>query len=119
MLSREARGALAAPGTPERPSLVAPGTPLISTHHTSPLLAAPFAAPYRPSPHPLTASLTGPLAFPYAQSVCLYLLDECHLALVPGEAFGDGSCLRISYAAAMDSLKEACDRFEKGVAKLK
>lgn len=88
---------------------------------TAPLRFSPHPAPPLTAPHriPLTASLTAPLVFPYAQSVCLYLLDECHLALVPGEAFGDGSCLRISYAAAMDSLKEACDRFEKGVAKLK
>jgi len=54
-----------------------------------------------------------------AETVCLYLLDECHLALVPGEAFGDGTCLRISYAAAMADLTEACDRFERGVARLK
>jgi len=54
-----------------------------------------------------------------AESTCLYLLDECHLALVPGEAFGDGNCLRISYAAAMEELKGACDRLERGVALLK
>lgn len=53
-----------------------------------------------------------------SQALCLYLLDECHLALVPGEAFGDGTCLRISYAASMESLKEACDRFERGVSLL-
>jgi len=53
-----------------------------------------------------------------SEALCLYLLDECHLALVPGEAFGDGTCLRISYAASMESLKEACDRFERGVSLL-
>jgi aspartate/glutamate/aspartate-prephenate aminotransferase len=32
------------------------------------------------------------------------------VALVPGDAFGIDSCLRISYAASMDTLVEALDR---------
>ncbi|KAL3921536.1 MAG: hypothetical protein SGPRY_004869, partial [Prymnesium sp.] len=54
-----------------------------------------------------------------SEGLCLYLLEECHLALVPGEAFGDGNCLRISYAAAMECLVAACDSFERGVKLLK
>lgn len=38
---------------------------------------------------------------------------------MPGEAFGDGNCLRISYAAAMECLVAACDSFERGVKLLK
>lgn len=47
--------------------------------------------------------------------LCLYLLDEFGLAVVPGDAFGEPNGLRMSYAAAMDDLKEALDRFKKGL----
>ena len=50
-----------------------------------------------------------------AESVCLYLLEDWHLALVPGEAFGDPACLRISYATDMTTLTAAMDRFENGL----
>jgi aspartate/glutamate/aspartate-prephenate aminotransferase len=33
-----------------------------------------------------------------------------NVALVPGDAFGAPQCLRISYAASMDTLREALDR---------
>ena len=54
-----------------------------------------------------------------AEGVCLYLLDQCLLALVPGEAFGDGQCLRISYAASMETITTAMDRMEEGLKALK
>lgn len=50
-----------------------------------------------------------------AEGVCLYLLDECLLALVPGEAFGDGQCLRISYAASMETITDAMNKMEQGL----
>ena len=50
-----------------------------------------------------------------AVAFCEYLLRECHLALVPGEAFGAPECLRISYAASMETLVEAMERMQKGV----
>jgi aspartate/methionine/tyrosine aminotransferase len=50
--------------------------------------------------------------------LCLYLLDEHDVALVPGVAFGDDRGLRISYAAAMDDLMRAADRIETGLASL-
>ena len=50
--------------------------------------------------------------------LCRYLLDEHHVALVPGEAFGDPSGLRISYATGMDTLMTAMDRIEAGIAAL-
>jgi len=53
-----------------------------------------------------------------SEGVCLYLLEDCHLALVPGEAFGDGSCLRISYAASIEELTKAMDIMEEGIKKL-
>ena len=50
--------------------------------------------------------------------LCLYLLDEYGLALVPGDAFGEPNGVRLSYAASMDDLKEAMNRFEKGLKSL-
>jgi aspartate/methionine/tyrosine aminotransferase len=34
---------------------------------------------------------------------------------VPGSAFGNPECVRISYAASDDTLKEALDRIEKAL----
>ncbi|MEM1056812.1 MAG: pyridoxal phosphate-dependent aminotransferase [Bacteroidota bacterium] len=50
--------------------------------------------------------------------LCLYLLDEHGVALVPGVAFGDDNGVRISYAAALDDLMRAADRIEVGLAAL-
>ena len=38
------------------------------------------------------------------------------MALVPGSAFGNPECLRISYAASDETLREALDRIEKALA---
>lgn len=50
---------------------------------------------------------------------CMYLLNDAHVALVSGAAFGTPSCVRISYAASEENLKEAIDRIKKSLAKLK
>lgn len=50
--------------------------------------------------------------------LCQYLLESEGLAIVPGAAFGDDTCVRFSYAASDDMLQKACDRFEKGLNKL-
>jgi aspartate aminotransferase len=50
--------------------------------------------------------------------LCLYLLDEFGLALVPGDAFGEPNGVRLSYAASMSDLEEAMMRFEKGLGSL-
>jgi aspartate aminotransferase len=50
---------------------------------------------------------------------CMYLLNDAHVALVSGAAFGTPSCVRISYAASAENLKEAIDRIKKSLAKLK
>ncbi|SMO70229.1 pyridoxal phosphate-dependent aminotransferase [Gracilimonas mengyeensis] len=51
--------------------------------------------------------------------LCLYLLDEYGLALVPGDAFGEPNGVRLSYAASKEDLEEAMSRFEKGLKSLK
>ena len=37
----------------------------------------------------------------------LYLLEHANVATVTGEAFGNPNCIRISYAASENELKEA------------
>ena len=53
-----------------------------------------------------------------SRSLCFYLLEEHHVALVPGDAFGDPNGFRISYAASMDDIGTALDRIEAGLAAL-
>ncbi|KAJ6740801.1 GLUTAMATE-OXALOACETATE TRANSAMINASE5 [Salix purpurea] len=48
-----------------------------------------------------------------------YLLDEAQVALVPGVAFGDDSCIRISYAASLTTLQAAVERIKNALLPLK
>jgi len=45
-----------------------------------------------------------------ATDLAAVLLDETQVAVVPGVAFGNDDCFRLSYAISMDSLKEGLDR---------
>ncbi|MCX5614394.1 pyridoxal phosphate-dependent aminotransferase [Bombella saccharophila] len=47
------------------------------------------------------------------------LLEEAHIATVPGSAFGYGPHLRLSFAAADAELAEACERLKDFVAGIK
>ena len=47
-----------------------------------------------------------------------YLIEKANVATVPGDAFGAPTCIRISYAASMETLKEAMDRIETSVKNL-
>ena len=49
---------------------------------------------------------------------CMYILNDAHVALVAGEAFGSPNCVRISYAASEENLIEAVKRMQKSLAKL-
>ncbi|MDC0643176.1 pyridoxal phosphate-dependent aminotransferase [Flavobacteriaceae bacterium] len=51
-----------------------------------------------------------------ASDFALYLLEEAHVATVTGDAFGNGDCIRISYAASQDNIKEAIGRIAKALA---
>lgn len=44
--------------------------------------------------------------------LCLFLLNKGHIAVVPGSAFGDGNCIRISYATDETTLLEAMKRIK-------
>ncbi|MGP1479665.1 MAG: pyridoxal phosphate-dependent aminotransferase [Capnocytophaga sp.] len=50
-----------------------------------------------------------------ASDVSLYLLEEAQVATVTGEAFGDGNCIRISYAASEKELREAIRRIKESL----
>jgi len=47
-----------------------------------------------------------------------YLLDEAHLATVPGLAFGDDRCLRFSYALSMAEIDRGLDRLAGALVRL-
>jgi aspartate/methionine/tyrosine aminotransferase len=49
---------------------------------------------------------------------CLYLLEEAGVALVPGSAFGDDSCVRMSFAASDAAIDLALDRIGAAAAAL-
>ncbi len=50
---------------------------------------------------------------------CMYLLKTAHIAMVPGSAFGDDECIRLSYATSDDLLIEALKRMKKALTHLK
>jgi len=48
-----------------------------------------------------------------------YLLEEAHVALVHGEAFGDDRYIRISYATSMDVINKGLERMRDALSRLK
>ena len=51
--------------------------------------------------------------------LCMYLLHEANVATVMGSAFGDDTCIRLSYATSKETLIEAIRRIKEALAKLK
>jgi aspartate aminotransferase len=49
---------------------------------------------------------------------CFFMLDKGHVSLVPGGAFGDENCVRLSYAASEKDLTEAMKRMKEALATL-
>jgi len=62
---------------------------------------------------------TGKRSFKSSDDLGRYLLDVVHLATVPGEAFGTGGYIRISYAASREELRRGMDRFEEALRRLR
>ncbi len=50
-----------------------------------------------------------------ASDFSLYLLEEAKVATVTGEAFGDANCIRLSYAASENEIKEAMKRIKEAL----
>ena len=53
-----------------------------------------------------------------ADDFCFFMLDKGHVSLVPGGAFGDDNCVRLSYAASEKDLVEAMKRMKEALATL-
>jgi aspartate aminotransferase len=51
--------------------------------------------------------------------LCLYLLEHAHIATVPGDAFGDDACIRISFATSDEKLVDAMKRMKDALLALK
>ena len=51
--------------------------------------------------------------------LCMYLLQEAHVSVVAGSAFGAPNCVRISYAATEEELRIALQRIKEALAKLR
>ncbi|MCD4696721.1 MAG: pyridoxal phosphate-dependent aminotransferase [Bacteroidales bacterium] len=49
----------------------------------------------------------------------IYLLEKAHIAVVPGNAFGNPNCIRISYATSNEKLIIAFDRMQDALSQLK
>ncbi|MBX2964644.1 MAG: pyridoxal phosphate-dependent aminotransferase [Cyclobacteriaceae bacterium] len=50
--------------------------------------------------------------------LCMFLLEKAHVSLVPGSAFGDDNCIRLSYAASEEDLREALSRVKQALSVL-
>lgn len=62
--------------------------------------------------YPNISGVLSPEKLPTAMAFAERLLAESHVAVVPGEAFGTKSHVRISYASSIEDLKKGLDRFE-------
>lgn len=60
----------------------------------------------------------GNLKIKNAADLCMYILEKKFVGLVPGCAFGDPNCIRISYATSDDILIEAIKRIKSALAEL-
>lgn len=60
----------------------------------------------------------GTIKIENAYDLCIYLLENAHVSLVSGEAFGNGDCVRISYATNLENLALACDKIEAALKQL-
>jgi aspartate aminotransferase len=54
-----------------------------------------------------------------ADDLCMYILEKVYVTLVPGDAFGEENCIRLSYAASEKELKEALKRIKEVLSQLK
>ena len=50
-----------------------------------------------------------------ATDFALYLLEKAHVATVTGDAFGNGNCIRISYAASEEKIRLAIERISSAL----
>jgi len=53
-----------------------------------------------------------------SSELCMYFLNEMHVAVVSGDSFGDDNCFRFSYACSEKDIREAISRIKKGLGQL-
>ena len=51
--------------------------------------------------------------------LAIYILEKAHVAVVGGAGFGSPNCLRLSYAASDQDLREACSRIKIALGELR
>ncbi len=61
----------------------------------------------------------GHITIDNSEDFCEALLESTHVALVPGIAFGDDNCFRLSYAASEENLINAIGRIKEFLSKFK
>jgi aspartate aminotransferase len=61
----------------------------------------------------------GETAVTNASDLCMYLLNKAHVSSVMGDAFGEPSCVRFSFANSMQKIEEGWSRIKAALAKLK
>lgn len=61
----------------------------------------------------------GSMTIRNSDDFAMFMLEKAHVSMVPGGAFGDENCVRLSYAASEKDLREALDRIRKVLASLK
>ena len=54
-----------------------------------------------------------------SNDMSLYLLEIAHVAIVPGSAFGNDNCIRLSFAASNRDLKKGIKRIRTALARLR
>ncbi|MBX3253438.1 MAG: pyridoxal phosphate-dependent aminotransferase [Chitinophagaceae bacterium] len=54
-----------------------------------------------------------------ADDLCMYLLNTAHVSTVTGTAFGEPTCIRMSFANSMANIEKAAERIKKALAALK
>lgn len=62
---------------------------------------------------------SGTMKIKNGDDFCLFMLETAHVSLVPGGAFGDENCVRLSYAASEKDLREALKRMKEALGTLK
>jgi len=50
-----------------------------------------------------------------ASDFAMYILEHANVATVTGDAFGNGNCIRISYAASENEIREAIERIKSAL----
>jgi aspartate aminotransferase len=61
----------------------------------------------------------GSISIENADDFCLVMLEKAHVSLVPGGAFGNQKCVRLSYAASEKDLREALKRMKETLSQFK